>query len=93
MRARVLLPFALVTAGIGAVVYTAANTDFEGQARTAVENQGMTDVKTEFSTVATLFKCGKGDLLGHEFTAKNPQGKHVSGYVCTGILKGSTVRW
>lgn len=93
MNARHLIAFTLAAGMIGGAGYMIAHTDFEGQAKKAVENQGMTDVKTDFSLVASILKCGKDDLMGYDFTAKNPQGNPVSGYVCTGLFKGSTVRW
>ena len=39
------------------------------------------------------FSCGKGDLWHTKFKAKNPQGKEVSGAVCKGLMKGSTIRF
>ena len=39
------------------------------------------------------FACGKGDVFATNFTAENAQGHTVSGTVCKGWLKGSTVRF
>lgn len=54
-----------------------------------LEAQGFTNVKTQgFS----IFGCGQDDNFSTKFTAEK-DGKTVSGVVCGGILKGSTVRF
>ncbi len=50
----------------------------------------LTDVKVGGYS---YFGCGTGDTWHTKFVAKNQQGKEVSGVVCKGILKGSTVRF
>lgn len=56
---------------------------------TILESQGFTNVKTHgFS----MFGCGQDDNFSTKFTAEK-DGKTVSGVVCGGILKGSTVRF
>ncbi len=85
--------FGLSAALVGGGAYMIANTDFQGEAQKAVENSGMTNVNVEYSLLTTFAKCGQDDLIGFNFSGKNPQGKNVGGYVCTGLMKGSTVRW
>ncbi len=64
-------------------------TDANG-ARHALEAQGFTDIVIgDYAP----FACAKGDDYATQFTATNPHGKRVSGVVCSGFLKGSTVRW
>jgi hypothetical protein len=62
-------------------------------AKQAVENLGFTEVDISYSLFTTSFRCSDSDDFGYNFTAKNTQGKVVSGYVCNGFLKGSTVRF
>jgi len=38
------------------------------------------------------FDCGKGDLFATAFEAISPSGQRVEGAVCSGLLKGNTVR-
>lgn len=40
-----------------------------------------------------LFACGEDDAFSTRFTATNPQGQRVSGTVCSGWFKGSTIRF
>ena len=40
-----------------------------------------------------FFACGQDDFFSTEFTARNAQGQFVSGTVCSGWFKGSTVRF
>ena len=54
-----------------------------------LESQGFTNVKTHGFSV---FGCSKDDNFSTKFTAEK-DGKTVSGVVCGGILKGSTVRF
>lgn len=62
----------------------------EGGSRKALESAGFTDIN--FQGYA-WFGCGKDDGFHTEFTAKNPQGKQVSGVVCCGLLKSCTIRF
>lgn len=62
-----------------------------GDAVKALEAQGFTDVQT---TGWSAFACSKDDFYSTGFTATNPQGKRVSGTVCSGMLfKNATIRW
>jgi hypothetical protein len=51
--------------------------------------QGYTEVRT---TGYAYFDCGKGDLFATAFEATSPSGQRVEGAVCSGLLKGNTVR-
>ncbi len=67
-------------------------TDSDG-AKATVEKAGFNEVKTNGYG---WFSCGIGqdsDVWRTDFTAKNPKGEDVSGTVCEGILKGSTLRF
>ncbi len=80
--------------GAAAIGMTGCDTQqYQDQAQRAVENMGFSDVKVEYSSSATLVKCGQDDNFGWKFQATNPVGKHVEGYVCNGFTKGSTVRF
>lgn len=57
-------------------------------AKRAAEDMGLTDVQT---TGYDFFACGKDDLYSTGFTAKRGD-RVVHGVVCSGILKGATVR-
>ena len=73
---------------IGAVAL-AACTDNPGALR-ALEGAGYTQI--ELGGYA-WFQCdGKSDTFSTKFTAKGPAGKIVSGAVCSGLFKGSTIR-
>lgn len=50
---------------------------------------GMTDVQT---TGYNFFACSKHDTFATNFTARNPQGRRVTGTLCSGWMKGGTVR-
>lgn len=58
-------------------------------AKSAIEAYGMTNV--EIGGYA-FFGCGKDDFSS-SFKATGVNGKPVSGVVCSGLLKGVTVRF
>lgn len=60
-------------------------------ARKALQAEGFTDIQI---TGHAWFACSEDDFYNTSFTAKNAQGKTVSGAVCSGVLfKNSTIRW
>jgi hypothetical protein len=59
-------------------------------ARKAVEAQGFTNVETHGHAFTG---CGDDDTFATKFDAISPTGKPVSGVVCSGWLKGATVRF
>ena len=86
-----MLGLAFAAAAIGT---TGCSTQqYQDSAQNAVESLGFTEVKVEYSAKTTIVKCGEDDNFGWNFSGTNPQGKHVTGYVCNGFLKGSTVRF
>lgn len=80
-------------AAFASLVVLAGCTDADG-ARRAVEAQGLKDVKI---TGYRFWGCSSGkdsdDTYHTGFEAKGPSGQQVTGVVCSGILKGSTVRY
>ena len=63
-------------------------------ARRVLENEGFTNVQTGGYA---FFMCDTGkhgsDVYATQFTATGPTGRVVSGAVCKGWFKGSTVRF
>ncbi|MGC1550745.1 MAG: hypothetical protein WA777_19660 [Rhodanobacter sp.] len=60
-------------------------------AKKAMEAQGFTNIEV---TGHAWFACSEDDTFATSFTATNPQGKKVSGAVCSGMFfKNATVRW
>lgn len=88
-KGALVLAFAAAAIGMGGC----STQSYQDNAQQAVENLGFTDVKVEYSASTTILKCGQDDNFGWNFTGKNVQGKQVSGYVCNGFTKGSTVRF
>lgn len=67
----------------------AACTD-ETAARKALAGSGFTDVQL---TGYTYFGCGKEDTFHTGFEARGPSGQFVNGVVCSGWMKGATIRF
>jgi hypothetical protein len=75
---------------LGLVALTAACSDPDG-ARRVLEEQGYTDVRTGGYA---FFSCSeKSDDYATSFQATSPAGHEVSGAVCKGFFKGSTIRF
>lgn len=74
---------------LAAVAVAVPKTDADTAVRAAT-NVGMKDVKI---TGYRIFGCGEEDLYHTGFEATNSNGNRVSGVVCSGILKGATVRF
>ena len=80
----------LIIAVVGMSILFSGCTN-QSDARNALDNSGYTNVKI---TGYNFFACSKDDFYHTGFTAKNVNGKTVSGTVCSGILfKNSTVRF
>lgn len=75
--------------GLAAGFTNPAWQDQEGAAQT-LENAGYDVVETGGYG---WFSCGKGDLWKTDFVAKNQNGKEITGTVCEGLFKGSTIRF
>lgn len=76
---KLILVLALVAAGC---------TNEPGAAR-ALDGAGYTQV--EF-TGYRVFGCADSDDFSVGFRARGPSGKPVSGIVCSGFMKGATIR-
>lgn len=61
----------------------------ESDAARALRGAGYTNV---VYTGYKAFACSEDDTYHTGFTAKGPTGQMVSGTVCSGWLKGSTIR-
>lgn len=55
-----------------------------------LSNQGFTDIWVDGWS---MFGCSRDDQWATKFRATAPNGKAVSGVVCSGIFKGATVRF
>lgn len=56
----------------------------------ALTSAGFTNIETHGYA---FYGCGEKDEFKTKFTATNPQGKRVSGVVCSGWFKGGTIRF
>lgn len=81
------LIFLLITEPIGAFINPAV-------AARSLRIQGYTNVEIiDHSWLFVGFRgCGMDDSARFTAKAKNPAGKDVELYVCTGIFKGATIR-
>lgn len=61
----------------------------EDEATRALRGAGYKDVQF---TGYRVFGCGKGDSWHTGFEATGPSGVKVSGVVCSGFMKGATIR-
>ncbi len=75
---------------IFAAVFALAGCTSRTDAQRALEGAGYTDI--QIGGYAWFLCDGKSDTFATEFTAKGPTGKAVTGAVCSGIFKGSTIR-
>lgn len=55
----------------------------------ALSGAGYTNIKIKGYAV---FGCAEEDFFHTAFEAKGPSGQHVEGVVCSGWLKGATIR-
>lgn len=58
-------------------------------AKKALEGAGYTNIQTHGYS---FFGCSEDDTFKTKFTATGPTGKPVEGVVCSGWLKGGTIR-
>lgn len=73
---------------VGASILLIGCANETGAIRT-LEGAGYTDVNI---TGFRIIGCGEDDLFRTGFKATGPTGKQVTGVVCGGLLKGSTIR-
>ena len=74
---------------IAASILVSGCTKPDGTQR-VLKQQGFTDIQI---TGYRPFMCSDRDTFCTGFTAKGPNGDRVSGAVCSGWLKGATVRF
>ena len=55
----------------------------------ALTTSGYTDIELHGYAA---FSCAKDDTFAIKFTAKSPSGEAATGAVCSGWLKGKTIR-
>lgn len=55
-----------------------------------LESSGYTNIET---TGYRVFGCSEDDFFHTGFVAKGSNGRKVTGVVCSGLLKGSTIRF
>jgi hypothetical protein len=72
-----------------AAVSLAGCTD-DNVARHALESSGFTDVRI---TGYAYFGCDKNDTFHTAFEARGPKGQFTQGVVCSGLMKGATIRF
>lgn len=60
------------------------------QAIRVLSDNGYSDIQI---TGYSPFACSDSDTFSTGFTAKSSNGKYVSGTVCSGFLKGATIRF
>ncbi len=80
--------FMIATIGLLAIILGACS-DAPNTTR-ILSDQGYTNIKT---TGYSIFSCGKEDSFSTGFEATSPSGKRVKGVVCSGWMKGGTVRF
>ena len=79
-----------IVAALAAIALLASCTVDPGKATRALEAQGITQIRLGGYSV---FGCSKGDNFSSKFTGLGANGKPVSGVVCSGWMKGTTVRY
>jgi hypothetical protein len=63
------------------------------RATQVLSSQGFKDIVIHPVGLADAFSCSEGDNFYTPFTARGPGGATVNGVVCSGFLKGATVRF
>lgn len=59
-------------------------------AQKALDDMGFKEINV---TGYRWFSCGEDYLFHTGYQAKNPNGKQVTGTVCSGLFKGSSVKF
>ena len=81
----------LIALAIAAIVATMCiSCTSESDARKALRASGFTEIEI---TGHKFFVCDEKDTFSTGFCAKNPRGVRVCGVVCSGWLKGGTIRF
>jgi hypothetical protein len=79
----------LIAAILIVLLFSAGCTDEKG-ARRVLQQNGYTNITI---TGYRPFMGSEDDQYSTGFTAISPSGQRVSGSVCSGVLKGSTIRF
>lgn len=72
------------------VCISCTNTSAFEKSKTQLEQQGYTDIR---STGYSFFCCDEKDTFSDGFTCKDKSGNVVKGCICSGLLKGITIRY
>lgn len=82
---------AIITFSILSIMLLACtnSNDFD-KGKSRLEAQGYTEIR---NTGYDFFCCGEDDTFSSGFTAKDRNGNNVKGCICSGILKGITIRF
>jgi hypothetical protein len=85
------LTIALFVGGI-AIIFSTGGMSISDtrKAELLLNTQGFTDVTFEGPAP---WRCGDGDTFSRSFTATAKDGAPISGTICEGLLKGSTIRF
>ena len=78
----------LLTTIVGAFLFTGCTS--EGDAQRALEAEGYKNIQY---TGFKFFSCGENDTYRTGFKATNMNGRNIDGVVCSGFLKGVTIRY
>lgn len=70
-------------------IYCTSDNDFS-KGKKQLENQGYTDI---VNTGYNAFCCDEKDNFSTGFKAKDKNGNEVKGCICSGVLKGITIRF
>ena len=84
-----MLKKVITTSIIGSVLMLSGCSD-AGKATQTLKNQGYTNISTDGYA---WFMCSEQDTFATKFYATSPNGTRVSGAVCSGFLKGNTIRF
>ena len=79
----------LLTTIATAIAFSLSSCNLQSDARNILEAEGYTNIKV--TQPIYLHRCGSDDNAGTGFTATK-NNRQIEGVVCTGVLKGSTVR-
>ena len=72
-----------------AIIILTGCTDPSGASK-VLRNNGYTNIHIGGYS---WFTCGRDDAYSTEFEAVSPSGNKVNGAVCSGLMKGSTIRF
>ena len=81
---KVIILFAIIL-----LMDSCTNSEHFEKGNRQLEMQGYTDIE---DTGYDAFCCSEGDDYASGFTCRDKNGNIVSGCICSGILKGITIR-